>query len=271
MKTLRDIRPRLTVADFSACLPFTRLLFAIAVVAALSALGAPNGLAERHDRPVPILMYHVISAAPAGVAYPELFVRPNDFAGQMDWLAAHGYHAVTLRQVYDYWLKGSPLPQHAIVISFDDGYLSQATVAMPVLRKLHWPGDLNLKVNAVQKYNLPLWRVHALIAAGWEIDAHTITHPDLTTVDDARLWQEVHGSRVDLRRMFHVPVAFFCYPSGRYNAHVVDAVRRAGYLAATTTHYGLARPSAPYELNRVRINASDGVPGLAHKLEALAP
>src|SRR5436189_141121 len=82
----------------------------------------------------------------------------------------------------------------------------------------------------------------------------TITHPDLTTLDDKRLWDEVRGSRVELRHMFHVPVDFFCYPSGRYNAHVIDAVRRAGYLAATTTNYGLARPANPYALSRVRVN-----------------
>src|SRR3989442_10301397 len=63
VKSLRDIRPRFTVADFSACLPFARLLLAITVVAALSALRATTGLAGQHDRPVPILMYHVIAAA----------------------------------------------------------------------------------------------------------------------------------------------------------------------------------------------------------------
>ena len=216
-------------------------------------------------------MYHVIAAPPAGVPFPDLFVRPADFGAQMKWLAQHGYEAVTLRRVYDYWQTGASLPPRPIVISFDDGYLSQHTKALPVLRKLHWPGVLNLKVNAVQKYNLPFWRVRALIKAGWEIDAHTITHPDLTTVDDRRLWQEVQGSRVALRRMFHVPVDFFCYPSGRYNAHVIAAVRRAGYLAATTTNYGLAEPAKPYELSRVRINGSDGVKGFASKLEALVP
>jgi hypothetical protein len=41
-------------------------------------------------------MYHAIAAPPAGVADPELFVRPVDFASQMQWLATHGYHAVTL-------------------------------------------------------------------------------------------------------------------------------------------------------------------------------
>ena len=246
----------------------------VSLLVLLGLLFAGDGRAApsvSHDTPVPILMYHVIAAPPAGVAFPDLFVQPRDFTAEMAWLARKHFHAVTLHQVYDYWHAGGRLPKRPIVLSFDDGYLSQATKALPVLRRLHWSGVLNLKVNAVQKYNLPFWRVRALIAAGWEIDAHTITHPDLTKVDASRLWDEVHGSRVDLRHMFHVPVDFFCYPSGRYDAHVIDAVHRAGYLAATTTNYGLARPASPYTLNRVRINGSDGLPGFEHKLEALVP
>jgi len=215
-------------------------------------------------------MYHVIARAPAGAALPELFVRPSDFAGQIRWLAAHGFHAVTLHQVYDYWLRGTPLPAQPIVLSFDDGTLGQHTHALPVLRKLHWPGVLNLKVNALKsKYTLPPWRVRQMLAAGWELDSHTITHPDLTQVGDAQLWHEVDGSRVELRQMFHVPVDFFCYPSGRYDARVIAAVRRAGYLGATTTNYGLARPADIYTLDRIRISSSDGISGFARKLQGL--
>jgi len=215
-------------------------------------------------------MYHVIANAPAGVAFPDLFVRPSDFAAQMSWLDAHGFHAVTLHRVYDYWLRGMPLPKQPIVLSFDDGYLGQHIHAMPVLRKLGWPGVLNLKVDALKsRYTLPPWRVRQMLAAGWELDAHTITHPDLTHVDDAQLWREVHGSRVELQRIFHVPVEFFCYPSGRYDAHVVAAVRRAGYLGATTTNYGLATPKDLFTLNRIRISGSDRLAGFAHKLQGL--
>ncbi len=109
-----------------------------------------------------------------------------------------------------------------------------------------------------------------MLAAGWELDAHTITHPDLTHVDDAQLWREVKGSRTQLERAFHVPVDFFCYPSGRYDARVVNAVRRAGYLGATTTNYGLAWPRDIYTLGRIRINGSDRVTGFARKLEGLS-
>ena len=220
-------------------------------------------------RPVPILMYHVTSAPPANAPYPELYVSPADFRAEVAWAVAHGYHAVTLQQVFDSWRGATTLPAKPIVFSFDDGYLSQLRVALPALKARHWPGVLNLEVRNLQ----PVWGirppgVRKLIAAGWEIDAHTLTHPDLTKVDAARLREEVAGSRAQIRARFHVPVDFFCYPAGRYDATVVAAVQAAGYLGATTTNYGLAKPSDLYTLSRVRIDGSDGVRGFAAKLEA---
>jgi peptidoglycan/xylan/chitin deacetylase (PgdA/CDA1 family) len=100
--------------------------------------------------------------------------------------------------------------------------------------------------------------VRAMIAAGWEVDAHTITHPDLTKVGAAQLQQEVGGSRAILRRDFHVPVAFFCYPAGRFDATAEAAVRRAGFLAATTTQPGLAAPGGDdFALPRIRVNGGE--------------
>jgi peptidoglycan/xylan/chitin deacetylase (PgdA/CDA1 family) len=221
-------------------------------------------------QPVPILMYHVIAPAPAGAPFPELYVKPADFRAEVAWAAAHGYHAVTLQQVFDSWRGATTLPSKPIVFSFDDGYLSQLRVAMPALHAQHWPGVLNLEVRNLQ----PVWGirppgVRKMIAAGWEIDAHTLTHPDLTMVDAARLHDEVAGSRAAIKAKFHVPVNFFCYPAGRYNATVVAAVQAAGYLAATTTNFGLARPTDLYTLSRVRIDGSDGVKGFASKLASL--
>jgi peptidoglycan/xylan/chitin deacetylase (PgdA/CDA1 family) len=223
-----------------------------------------------HDAPVPILMYHVLARPLPAAPYPGLYVRPTDFAGQVRWLAAHGYHAVTLRRVYDYWRGTETLPRKPVVLTFDDGYRSDFTIALPTLQAHHWPGVLNLEVRNLQ----PVWgtrpgMVRKLIAAGWEIDAHTLTHPDLTTVDPAELRRQVTGSRAVIRRMFHQPVDFFCYPSGRYDDAVVAAVRDAGFLGATTTNEGLAAPDSLYTLDRVRVNGSDGVSGLAAKLRVL--
>lgn len=245
-----------------------RLLAALAVGAAVLAFPAQAG---NRLRPVPILMYHVLSAPPPNAPYPELYVRPADFAAEVAWLAGHGYHAVTLERVFDSWRGAARLPSKPIVLSFDDGYLSDVRVALPDLKARRWPGVLNLEVANLK----PVWGirppgVRKLIAAGWEIDDHTLTHPDLTKVDAVRLEDEIAGSRRVIRERFHVPVNFFCYPAGRYNAAVIAAVQRAGYLGATTTNYGLARPGDLFTLARVRVDGSDGVRGLAAKLAALS-
>ena len=238
-----------------------------ALLAAVLALLPSTARAE----PVPILMYHVLSAPPAGAAFRELYVRPRDFSGQMEWLARHRYHAVTLDRVYEHWTEGTRLPRRPVVVSFDDGYLSQYTHGYRTLRRHHWPGVLNLQVDFLRPVGgLRPWRVRKLIAGGWEIDAHTFTHPDLTAVDAVRLWREVNGSRQAIRRRFHVPVDFFCYPIGRYDARVVRAVRRAGYLGATTENYGLARPPGYFTLARIRVGGSEGIPGFAAEMTRLA-
>ena len=93
--------------------------------------------------------------------------------------------------------------------------------------------------------------ISRMATQGWEIDSHTITHRDLTRLSAATVAYELKGSRDLLQRYFHVPVEFFCYPGGAYDAAVKAAVRRAGYLAATSVRYGLARPSELFALPRI--------------------
>jgi len=256
----RNVRARISLA-----------VLGTAVLAAVVATTAQSAELERDvakRTPVPILMYHVIGDPPTNAPYPELYLAATDFTGQMRWLERRGYSAVTLRAVWDHWHAGTPLPKKPIVLSFDDGYRSVAQVAMSAMRERAWPGVLNLSVkNLRASGGLSERQVRRMIAAGWELDSHTLTHPDLTGLDGEELAREVAGSRRALRSLLGVDVDFICYPSGRYDARVIAAVRRAGYLGATTTIEGLARPDEPYELRRVRVSRSDGVEGLAEKLE----
>jgi peptidoglycan/xylan/chitin deacetylase (PgdA/CDA1 family) len=207
---------------------------------------------------VPILMYHVVSAPPLGVAYSELWTPQETFRGTIALLVRSGYRGVTLGQVWKAWHGGPGLPAQPVVVSFDDGYLSHLTHAKPILRAAGWPGVLNLEGKNIGPGGLTRRQVRTLIAAGWEIDSHTLTHPDLRTLDDASLARELAGSRALLRRTFAVPVAFFCYPAGRYDARVQAAVRAAGYRAATTVEPGIASASDnPYALPRIRVNGTD--------------
>jgi peptidoglycan/xylan/chitin deacetylase (PgdA/CDA1 family) len=217
---------------------------------------------------VPVLMYHVIGTPPPAAPYPELFVSPRLFAAQIAALARAGYHAVTLDRVWQAWHGRAPLPPRPVVLTFDDGYRGDYGAAMPILHRHRWPGVLNLLVANLHRHGwgLKAWMVRRMIANGWEVDSHTLTHPDLATVGTRRLRREVRGSRAVLRRLFHVPVRFFCYPSGAFDAAVIAAVRRAGYLGATTEIAGLARRSRPFRLARIRVAGGEPPAELLHTI-----
>jgi peptidoglycan/xylan/chitin deacetylase (PgdA/CDA1 family) len=220
--------------------------------------------------PVPILTYHELRAAPAPPRSPtsaSLWVPRARFDAQLDGLAAAGYHGVTLSQAYAAWHGGPALPAHPVVVTFDDGYASQYAVARPELRKLGWPGVLDLETARLKaRGGLSPARVRMLLGDGWELASHTLTHPDLTKVSAARLRREVSGSRSDLRRRFGVAVNFFCYPYGRADAATRAAVRRAGYLGATTTHTGVARPGEAMMLPRIGVGPKDTPARLLRRL-----
>jgi len=216
--------------------------------------------------PVPILMYHVVESVPARTHDFTLYVKPRDFIAQLEYLNAHGYQAVSLQQVYDFWHGKGSLPAHPVVLSFDDGYPADFAVVAPLLNSLHWPGVLNLIAGRGAATRMPTPQVRAMVASGWEIDSHTVSHVDLTKLDSARLAHELTESKRKLEALFGVPVNFFCYPSGRFDPKVVAAVRAAHYLGATTTRYGDARPGEMYTMNRIRVSGGESLSRFAEQL-----
>jgi peptidoglycan/xylan/chitin deacetylase (PgdA/CDA1 family) len=229
----------------------------------------PDGAAVRSEVPmvtgaatrrvaVPILMYHVLGSPPPTARYPDLWVSPHDFAVHVRALARAGYYGVTLRQVFAAWEYGGPLPEKAIVLSFDDGYQSQGVVAGRVLKRIGWVGVLNLAIRNAGDSGISVARLQRLVREGWEIDAHTVSHVDLTTLDAAGMRRELVGSRNWIRRHLGVTPEFFCYPAGRFTPAVVTAVRKAGYRGATTELSGVARAvDHPFELPRVRVRSGE--------------
>ncbi len=214
-------------------------------------------------------MYHVIGTRGPLTANPGLWVTAADFAAQVAAMRHAGYHAVTLQDVWNAWHRHGKLPRKPVVLSFDDGYTGHVRDALPILAAAGWPGVLNLKVD-----NLPAMGgtkgVKRLLAAGWEVGAHTISHPDLTTLGPDALHEQVAGSRARLRRLLGVQVSFFCYPSGRFDATVIAAVKAAGYLAATTTQPGWASPeSDPFALSRVRVDGGMSPAAVLQRLHDL--
>jgi len=93
-------------------------------------------------------------------------------------------------------------------------------------------------------------QVRELHRDGHEIGSHSLTHPLLPDLPDARVRDEVEGSRRELSRILGAEVRSFCYPNGSYDARALRAVAEAGYECAVTTTWGLNRKQPPFELAR---------------------
>jgi len=216
-----------------------------------------RGTGRPGNATVPILMYHVINPPPPSAPYPGLYVPAPEFAAQMEALRAAGWHAVTLDQLWANWTRGVPLgPGRPIVLSFDNGYASQYTNALPVLRRLGWVGVENIQLLGLppSQGGLTEGQVRGLLSAGWELDTQGMSHADLITLDGAGMRYQIAHARALLRARYGVPVNWFCYPSGHYDATVIAAVRAAGFLGSTTVVPGWAtRREDPFRLPRLRV------------------
>jgi peptidoglycan/xylan/chitin deacetylase (PgdA/CDA1 family) len=222
-----------------------------------AATGLGTGTGKPGKEAVPILMYHVIAAPPAGAPFPGLYVQPSEFAAQMEALKRAGWHALTLDQVQAYWQHGVSLgPGKPIVLTFDNGYQSQYTRALPVLRRLGWVADENVQLTGLppSQGGLSQAQIKGLVEAGWELDTQGFSHADLITLDPEELHYQVAVARSTVQRRYGVPVNWFCYPSGHYDATVIAAVKAAGYTGSTTVVPGWAHPSEDrYRLHRLRV------------------
>lgn len=211
----------------------------IAPLCAATALALPQRAATQAPSDslrVPILVYHSVAPHHPGqtAEQQQLDVDTSVFAEQMSYLADHGYRVISLGTLIAALEGKDPVPDHAVVITFDDGWQNQFHYAFPVLRRLGLTATFFV-------YTKPIGRDDSLYMnwsqlremqdAGMTIGSHSRTHPMLTNADVA-LRDEVETSRAEIQRNLGTTPEFFAYPYGAWNAVAADAVRAAGYRGA---------------------------------------
>ena len=175
---------------------------------------------------LPVLMYHRIGpvAADAAPITQRLTVSPEDFAAEMAWLHAHGYHAVSALQAFEALEYGRRLPAKPVLITFDDGYRDVLWHAAPVLHRLHMPAIefvITDRISGPDSSFLTWPQLARLERLGVAIGSHTVTHLDLTTLSASAAAAELRDSRRTIEQHLGHPVQWFAYPAGAENAAVV--------------------------------------------------
>jgi peptidoglycan/xylan/chitin deacetylase (PgdA/CDA1 family) len=193
-------------------------------------------------------MYHRIGRLPAvqSATSDALTVEPAVFDTQMEWLAHHGYHAISDRQLLRALDLGAPLPRRPVLITFDDGYADVLYNAEPILHRLGMPATAFVITDRVggPDPSFLTWRqLRDLERDGFTIGSHTVRHLDLTKLSPAQTWFELRHSRQTLERRLGRPVHSLAYPYGAADPAVVAAALGSGYALAFTTRPGDAQSS----------------------------
>jgi peptidoglycan/xylan/chitin deacetylase (PgdA/CDA1 family) len=119
-----------------------------------------------------------------------------------------------------------------LALSFDDGDPSIGSNALPALAQLGIKATAFVIVHP-EEAAPPFWR--DLLAAGWEIGSHSLTHPGLDFLDAARARAEICESKLRLEDVLQTPVRGFAFPYGRFGRREIDLACEAGYEYAVTT------------------------------------
>ena len=140
----------------------------------------PDGVARTLQ--VPILMYHYISAPPAGadIYRRDLSVTPALFESHLKYLTDAGYHAITLDDLLYALAQGRELPAKPVILTFDDGYEDNYTNAFPLLQKYNMVGHFFIISDFVnqERPGYMTWpQIEEMAAAGQRFGSHSRDHP----------------------------------------------------------------------------------------------
>jgi peptidoglycan/xylan/chitin deacetylase (PgdA/CDA1 family) len=228
----------------------------------------PEDLPDR-SLTLPILMYHRVDELRPGLPALTrgLTVTPSAFAGQMRWLHAHGFHAISATQAFAALEEDASLPPKPVMITFDDGYRDVLRYAAPVLEELGMPATAFVITDRVSDGDpsfLSWAELGQLEADGIAIGSHTVHHVPLTGLSDSAARWELVRSREALARHLGHPVQWFAYPMGRADSRTALLARRAGYVLAFTTAPGWTQDARePLLLRRDEVLDTTGLVGLA--------
>ena len=205
----------------------------------------------RRRRPV-VLGYHGVAVSRRRDDLSMLLVAPDRFRVQIELLLAAGFRFVTLAELARQAAGGVP-PAGLAALTFDDGMRNNYEVALPILSEYSIRATVYVTIGFIDHTSpwigpggdgamMTRDQLRELLAAGWELGAHTMTHPDLSTLDYDACLQEIRDSRIALEEIGGEPVETFAYPFGRYGPEAIAAARASCVIAAVTTGSGSWAP-----------------------------
>jgi peptidoglycan/xylan/chitin deacetylase (PgdA/CDA1 family) len=223
---------------------------------------------------VPILMYHSVSDRPPDAKHPyfQTVTSPDVFAEHMKFLQENGFSSINLNEAVAHLKSPRSELARPVVVTFDDGYRDFLTSAFPVLEKHGFTATVFLPTGLVgdssrsfKGIDCLTWsEVRELHAAGVLFGSHTVTHPQLRSVEWKMVQFEVQSSKQAIEDRLSCAVQSFSYPYAfpeadpAFTHRLYDLLELCGYQNGVSTSIGTStRRDHKFFLRRLPLNSSD--------------
>lgn len=128
---------------------------------------------------------------------------------------------------------GLSLKNGIITFTFDDARRSQHEQALPIMQKYRLKGTLYLQTGSMtfageakNSWAMSWPEIEDWKKIGWELGAHTVTHPDLTVLNDEQLERELGYSAALIYRQANIFPTSFAFPYGKFNDQVIAKIQK---------------------------------------------
>jgi len=267
-------------------------LAALLILVAAGWIAASAGAGGGTPR-VPVLVYHDFWENDSDDS--NRFTSGARFAAEMEYLHANGYHVIPLRKLINHMQYGEELPEKPVVITFDDGYRGNYTIAYPILKKYGMPATIFViagfdwyPVHEKDHPRLSWEEMREMEESGLiDIQAHTydlhyravagrrgtsrkpaviarIYLPGEDRLEtreeyEERLYNDFLKARAAIRANLNKETDIMAWPFGAYNETALALARKAGFKYFVTMQVGLNRRGDSVEAIK-RISEKQNIP-----------
>jgi len=209
-----------------------------------------------------ILIYHSVGDGPWAIS-------KKSFCLQMEWLR----QATELTSAELLLAQGLGTRGLQVAITFDDGYVNLADVALPILRDLDAVASVFANTGCIgagserKPSNAALghypnevfmsWEdMRVLSEAGWSIGSHGVRHIDLTLASEEIARQELATSKSMIENSISIPCTAFAYTWGKHTPELRRLVAETGYRYGFAGRHGALQAGGdPLAIPRINVSS----------------
>ncbi|MDY6824166.1 MAG: polysaccharide deacetylase family protein [Thermodesulfobacteriota bacterium] len=186
---------------------------------------------------IPILEYHDISEKPENTQsfHSPYVLSIHTFYDQLKWLYQNRFQTISIDDLF----TNHNINNKSIIITFDDGHISNYEYAFPILKKFNFQATFFLVADFIGRENyLTVEHIREMASASMHFESHSLTHSYLIAMEKKAIAFEITQSKKAIENITGIRPRHFCIPYGFYNKTLLQFIKNAGYESAVTERVG---------------------------------